>query len=152
MRHKERSWHSTWISNLFFSEVTLTCYSLRNNSILYNVWLGGWSQYKAHCKHNSVVSTIEKTVINWKTTLSWGKVKDRGNTGCIGCLVTVFHSQNQILMCWYEDITGIYQHILRMCTWLYLSDTLLQFICYLCGFHKTFALSEGFRYGFAWMV
>lgn len=113
-----------WISNLFLHEVALTCYSLRNKSVLFlcKVHLGGWSQYEA-CKHASLVLTIE---INWKTTFSWGKVKENSNEGCIGCLVTIFHSQNQTILC--EISQGFakvfWVHVLGLCliyTSVYLS-------------------------------
>lgn len=142
--------------NLFFSEVTLTRYRLRNNGVLflYRVYLGGWLQYKDHCKHTNVVPIIEKKVIkiNWKRTFSWGKFKESSNTGCIGYLVIVFHSENQLILCWYEDNMVIYHCILGTCTWFYLSDMLLQLICHLCDFHKTHVLLEGFRYGIVRVV
>lgn len=132
-----------WISNLFLHEVALTCYSIRNSRVLFlcKVHLGGWSQYEDHCKHASLVPTME---INWKKTFSWGKVKENSNEGCIGCLI--FHSQNQIILC--EILQG-FARVFCLPALGCTSDP-LQFISHLCRFHETFLLLEGFRHGLAW--
>lgn len=102
-----------WISKLFLHEVALTCCSLRNNSVLFlcKVHLGGWSQNEAHCKYASLVATTE---INWKKSSSWRKFKENGNEGCIGCPVTIFHSQNWIILC---KILQRFVKVFCLCLW-----------------------------------